>query len=112
MIDNGVAFVILENNQQVPEGWRKLSGRLVFDIKIDFKLEDIWVLDGHKNPFPTISTYSGVVPIDSIWNIFTYATLNDVDIWVADIKNAYLQTSSSQKDFTIYVLEPFNLHGF
>ena len=32
---------------------------------------------------------------------FTYAALNGVDVFAADIRNAYLQAPSSQKDYTI-----------
>ena len=32
---------------------------------------------------------------------FTYAALNDLDVFAADIRNAYLQAPSSQKDYII-----------
>ena len=101
MTDNGVAFEILEADQHVPVGWRKVTGHLIYDVKMDFTRKARWVLDGHKTPNPTISTYAGVVSRDSIRIAFTYAALNDIDVWAADIKTAYLQAPSSQKDFII-----------
>jgi hypothetical protein len=42
-----------------------------------------------------------VVSRDSVRITFTYAALNGVDVWAPDIKNAYLQAPSSQKDYVI-----------
>jgi hypothetical protein len=59
------------------------------------------VLDGHKTPNPIGSTYAGVVSRESVRIALTYAALNDLDAMAADIRNAYLQAPSSQKDFII-----------
>ena len=32
----GIALTILENGIKPPPGWRKASGHLVFDVKMDF----------------------------------------------------------------------------
>ena len=48
-----------------------------------------WVLNGHKTPDPIGSTYAGVV------------ALNDLNVFAANIQNAYLQAPSSQKDYII-----------
>ena len=32
----GVAFEILEHKENMPVGWSKVTGHLVFDIKMDF----------------------------------------------------------------------------
>ena len=60
---------------------------------MDFPRKAHWVLDGHKCEKPDISSYAGVVSRDeSIRTIaLTYAPLNGVDVFAADIKNAYLQ---------------------
>ena len=36
MYEVGVAFEILDGNRSVPVGWRKVTGHLVFDVKMDF----------------------------------------------------------------------------
>ena len=59
------------------------------------------MLDGHKTPDPIGSTYAGVVSRESVRIVFTYAALNGLDVFAADIRNAYLQAPSSQKDFII-----------
>jgi hypothetical protein len=42
-----------------------------------------------------------VVSRDSIRIAFTYAALNGLDVFAADIRNAYLQAPSSQKDYIL-----------
>ena len=68
---------------------------------MDFTRKARWVLDGHKTPNPIGSTYAGVVSRDSIRIAFTYAALNGLDVFAADIRNAYLQAPSSQKDYIL-----------
>ena len=55
------------------------------------------MLDGHKTPDPVGSKYAGVVSRESVQITFTYAALNDLDVCMADIRNAYLQSPTSQK---------------
>jgi hypothetical protein len=101
MTEVGVAFEVLEESEKAPIGWSKVTGHLVWDVKMDFTRKARWVLDGHKTPDPIGSTYAGVVSRDSVRIAFTYAALNGVDVWAADIRNAYLQAPSSQKDYII-----------
>ena len=44
-------------------------------------------------PEPVGSTYAGIA--------FTYAALNGLDVFAADIQNVYLQAPSSQKNYII-----------
>jgi hypothetical protein len=101
MTEVGVAFEVLEDGQPAPVGWHKVTGHLVWDVKMDFTRKARWVLDGHKTPDPIGSTYAGVVSRESVRIAFTYAALNGLDVWAADIRNAYLQAPSSQKDYII-----------
>ncbi|HEY9711013.1 MAG TPA: hypothetical protein V6D48_22595, partial [Oculatellaceae cyanobacterium] len=88
----GIAFEILDPTQSVPPGWTKTSGHLVFDVKMDFTRKSWWVLDGHLTDAPTdISTYAGVVSRESKRIALTYASLNNIDVYAADIQNASLQ---------------------
>ena len=66
---------------------------------MDFTRKARWVLDGHQCTDPDGSTYAGVVSRDSVRIALTYAALNDLDVCAADIRNAYLQAPSSQKDY-------------
>ena len=101
MQNNSIAFQILDIGVKAPPTWSPVTGHLVFDVKMDFTRNARWVLDGHKTPNPIGSTYSGVVSRESVRIAFTYAALNDLDVFAADVRNAYLQAPSSQKDYII-----------
>ena len=101
MFNVGVAFEILEEDPPALAGWEKASGHLVWDVKMDFTRKERWVLEGHKMPDPIGSTFAGVVSLESIRIAFTYATLNGLQVFAADIRNAYLQAPSSQKDYVM-----------
>jgi hypothetical protein len=101
MTEVGVAFEVLDDGVKAPIGWSKVTGHLVWDVKMDFTRKARWVLDGHKTPDPVGSTYAGVVSRESVRIAFTYAALNGLDVFAADIRNAYLQAPSSQKDYII-----------
>ena len=59
MYNVGIAFEILEDGESAPEGWTKVTGHLIWDVKMDFTRKSRWVLDGHKQPDPEGSTYAG-----------------------------------------------------
>ena len=105
MTNVGIAFEVLEEGLSAPPGWHKVTGHLVFDVKMDFTRKARWVLDGHKTPDPVGSTYAGVVSRESVRIAFTYAALNGLDVFAADIQNAYLQAPSSQKDYIVCGIE-------
>ena len=94
MFNVGIAFEILEDDEPTPKGWRKVTGHIVFDVKMDFTRKARWVLDGHKTADPEGSTYAGVVSRETVRIAFMYAALNGLDICTADIRNAYLQAPS------------------
>ncbi len=66
MFNVGIAFEMLEEGQQAPKGWSKVTGHIIWDVKMDFTRKAHWVLDGHKTPDPIASTYAGVVSRDSV----------------------------------------------
>ena len=101
MFNVGVTFEILKQGRKAPHGWHLVTGHLVWDVKMDFTRKARWVLDGHKTPDPDRSTFAGVVSRESVQIAFAYAALNGLDMFAADIWNAYLQAPSSRKDYII-----------
>ena len=97
----GIALQSLQEDEHMPVGWKKATGHMIFDVKMDFTRKVRWVLDGHKCLDPFGSTYAGVVSRDSIRIAFTYAALNELEVCAADIRNAYLQAPSLQKAYVI-----------
>ena len=61
MTEVGVVFEVLEEEMKAPIGWSKVTGHLVWDVKMDFTRKARLVLDGHKTPNPIGSTYAGAV---------------------------------------------------
>jgi hypothetical protein len=96
-----VAFDILDHEENLPPGWTKSSGHLVFDVRMTLERKARWVKDGHKTPEPDNSTYAGVVSRESVRIAFTYASLMGLDVCACDIQNAYLQAPSSEKHYII-----------
>jgi hypothetical protein len=66
MTETGIAFEVLDEGIQAPKGWSKVTGHLVWDVKMDFTRKARWVIDGHKTDDPTGSTYPGVVSRESV----------------------------------------------
>ena len=91
-------LVVLQEGKLTPPGWKKVTGHMIFDVKMAFKRKARFILNGHKTPSPLGSTYAGVVSRESVRIAFTYAALNGLDVFAADIRNAYLQAPLSQKD--------------
>eukprot|EP00957_Ditylum_brightwellii_P015800 1189959-Ditylum_brightwellii.AAC.1 len=48
---------------------------------MDFTRKTRWILDGQKTPDLVRSTYAGVVSRESVRIAFTYAALNNLDVW-------------------------------
>ena len=61
-----VAFEILADGENAPAGYTKVSGHLIWSVKMDFTRKARWVLDGHKTPDPVGSKYAGVVSRESV----------------------------------------------
>ena len=55
----------------------------------------------HKTADPEGSNYAGVVSRESVRIAFTYAALNDLDIWACNIQNAYIQAPKSEKHYIV-----------
>ena len=62
----GVAFDVLEDHQNVPVGYTKASGHLIWDVKMDFTRKARWVKDGHRTVDLLGLNYAGVVSRDSV----------------------------------------------
>lgn len=100
-----IAFEFLDRGEELPPGYSKATCHIVFDVKMDFTRKARYVLDGHRTADPKGSKYAGVVSRESVRIAFTYAALNGIDVWAADILNAYLQAPTSEKHYIICGLE-------
>ena len=73
-----------------PPGYTEVSDHIIFDVKMDFITQTIFVKNGHFNPGPIHSNFAGVFSRDIICIIFTYAVLNGLDIFIKDIDSLYI----------------------
>ena len=97
----GIYFGLLVTVQPAPPAWRKVTGNLVWYLKIYFRRKARWVLDGHENPNPIGYMYAGIISRYSVQIAFAYADLNGLNFCAANIINTRLQAPSSQKDYII-----------
>ena len=94
-------FTFLELDKKVPIGYQQIDCHMIFDVKMDFTWKAQFVAGGHMTETLALLTYSSVVSRESIRIAFTVAVLNDLDVLVADIGNAYLNADCREKVYTI-----------
>ena len=84
-------------------GYQEIGCHMVFDIKMDgdFTRKARLVAGGHTTDTPSSVTYSSVVSRESVRIAFLIAALNDLDIYAADIGNAYLNAPCREKIWTV-----------
>ena len=64
---------------------------------MDFRRKARFVAGGHTTNMPAESTYAGVLSWESFCIAFNIAALNDLENFAADIQNAYLNATFSEK---------------
>jgi hypothetical protein len=66
MVKNRQAFKFLQDNEQVPIGYKWIRCHMIFDVKMDFMRKSRFVSRGHMTNPPQSITYLSVVSHDSI----------------------------------------------
>ncbi len=99
-----VSFEILGPGARAPPGWHKASGHLIYDVKMDFTRKACWVKDGHKTLTSTTSSFAGAVSRNSIRIGLIYVALLGLPVIKANIRNAYLQALSLEKNTSLFVV--------
>ena len=84
-------------------GYQEIGCHMIFDIKMDgdFTRKARLVAGGHTTEAPASITYSSVVSRESVRIAFLVAALNDLQIFAADIGNAYLNAPCREKIWTV-----------
>ena len=80
-------------------GYQEIKCHMIFDVKMYGNLtrKARFVAGGHTTDPPSSITYSSVVARDSVRIAFTVDSINDLNIWVCDIGNAYLNAPCREK---------------
>ena len=95
----GVAFKFQDSETRPPPGYKRLPCHMIFDVKFTLERKCRYVAGGHMVDTPAHLTHSSVVARDSVRIALTYAALNDHEISVCDISNAYLNAQTQEKVF-------------
>jgi hypothetical protein len=75
---------------------------MIFDVKMeDLRRKARFVAGGHTTDTPHAMTYKIVVSRESVRVALTLAALNDLDVKMADIENAYLMAPLTEKVWTV-----------
>ena len=92
-----VAFEVLKKCKPPPPGHQFVTLQMIFDLKIDFTCKARLVAGGHLMQTPTSLTYASVLSRESVRLMFLIAALNDLNVVMTDIGNAYLNAKVREK---------------
>ena len=96
-----VAFNVLADGVAPPPDHQFIRCHMIFDVKMeDFRRKARLVAGGHATKAPATLTYASVVSRETVRIALLMAALNDVDIWAADVLNAYITVPCREKIWT------------
>jgi hypothetical protein len=102
MKDICVAFKILLDGQSAPIGYQKISCHMIFDIKMeDFRRKARLVAGGHWTQAPATITYASVVSCETVRIALLIAALNDLEVKIGNVLNAYITAPVTKKVWTV-----------
>ena len=84
-----------------PKGYKRITVHLVFDVKHDGRHKARLVAGGHLTDEPAESVYSSVVSLRSLRIVSFLSELNQLELWGADIGNAYLEAETKEKIYIV-----------
>ena len=84
-------------NVVTPDGFQKIRVHFVYAVKHDGRFKARLVADGHLTKEPVESIYSGVVSLRILRMVVFLSQLNNLEIWGADVGNAYLEAYTDEK---------------
>jgi hypothetical protein len=97
-----IAFNILNGEESVPPTYHEICCHMIFDVKMeDFRRKARFVAGGHTTDTPHAMKYASVVSRESVRIALTLSALNDLDVKMADIENAYLTAPITEKFWTV-----------
>ncbi len=97
-----IAFNILPDGHVAPIGYQKIPCHMIFDVKMeDFRRKARLVAGGHRTEAPATLTYASVVSRETVRLALTIAALNDFEVKVGDVLNAYITAPVKEKVWTV-----------
>ena len=92
-----LAFKFLDDGESSPIGFKEITCHLIFDVKFDLTRKARYVGGGHLTSVSPSMSYSSVVSRDSVRIMFLVAALNDLDVKMCNIGNAYLNAETKER---------------
>jgi hypothetical protein len=96
-----IAFEAVPSGGKPPPGYKYVDLMMIFDVKMDFTRKARLVARGDLTDTPPTMTYSSVVSRESVRIAFLVAALNDIDLLMFDVGNAYLNAATTEKLYTV-----------
>ena len=84
-----------------PSGYQKIRVHLIFAANYDGRHKARLVADGHLTPEPVESIYSGVATLGNLKLVIFLGELINLELWGADIGNAYLEAPTEEKLYIV-----------
>jgi Reverse transcriptase (RNA-dependent DNA polymerase) len=92
-------------------GYKRISCHIIYDVNHDGRHKARLVAGGHLTDPNTKSVYSGVVSLRRIRLIIFLAELNQLELWGADVDNAYLEAKTKEMVYIVAGTEFGELEG-
>ena len=106
---------ILDKHKRVmnsPKGYHRIKVHLLFAVKFDGRHKARLVADGHLTREPIEDINSGVVTLRNLRLVIFLGKLNHLDLWGADIGNAYLEAFTDGRLYIVAGPEFQELEGY
>ena len=84
-------------NTSVPQGYQKIRCHGVYAVKHDGRRKYRFIAGGHMTSPTKDTTYSSVVTLRGLRLAIFLAELNDMEVYAADVSQAYLEAYTSEK---------------
>ena len=91
------SLINIRKSKKPPKGYHRIKVHLVVAVKFDGRHKARLVADGHLTPEPIKNIYSGVVSLRNLRLVIFLGKLNNLELWGADIGNAYLEAFTDEK---------------
>ena len=96
-----VAFKVLPDGKSVPIGHQFVQCHMVFYVKMEnFRCKARLVTGGHMTEALATITYASIVSRETVRIALMIAALNDLEVKLGDILNAYVQAPVTEKVWT------------
>jgi hypothetical protein len=97
-----IVFKVLNGEDDIPPTYQEIRCHVIFDVKMeDFRRKAWFVAGGHTTNDHHVMTYASVVSRESMRITLTLVALNDLDVMMGNIENAYLTAPITEKVWTV-----------